>query len=295
MQNKIYIIGIIITFVILSGCQSLDRDIITSLDKDLATESYTNSMRRATAMYIYLQSGFSEIDGAMLASACDEAEFTDERSTVQQFNVGSWSAIQNPNDVWSTYYKAIRIVNLFLEESDNINLDAYKYDPDASQQAIYISRLAEIKRWKYEGRFLRAYYYFELIKHYGGVPIITKAMSVGDEYSDIERNTLNDCVQFITSECDTAAANLPVEYEDDNLGRVTIGAALALKAKVLLFAASDLWNDPSWASGYAKPLLISLPEGNRAERWKAAADAAKAVIDLEETGYVLADNYRNLF
>jgi starch-binding outer membrane protein, SusD/RagB family len=61
-----------------------------------------------------------------------------------------------------------------------------------------------------------------------------------------------------------------------------------------LYAASDLFNTPSWATGYANPALISLT-GDRQARWKAAADAAKAVIDLTGTGYTLHSNYRNLF
>jgi hypothetical protein len=78
------------------------------------------------------------------------------------------------------------------------------------------------------------------------------------------------------------------------LGRATKGAALALKSKTLLYAASDLFNDPSWTSGFDQPDLISLT-GDRNERWKAAADAAKAVIDLSEAGYSLHNNYRALF
>ncbi len=112
----------------------------------------------------------------------------------------------------------------------------------------------------------------------------------------VKRNTLQECVQFISDECDSAAVNLPVNYSASNsvdLSRATRGAALALKARLLLYAASDLFNNTSWAGGYAEPLLISLPTGDRAERWKAAADAAKAVIDLG--GYTIFNNYATLF
>jgi hypothetical protein len=119
-----------------------------------------------------------------------------------------------------------------------------------------------------------------------------------------KRNTLQECVQFISDECDSAAANLPANYSNDllgantnagNLGRATKGAALALKSRLLLYAASDLFNTPAWAAGYPEPLLISLPAGDRALRWKAAADAAKAVIDLPGTGYAMFNNYSTLF
>ena len=99
---------------------------------------------------------------------------------------------------------------------------------------------------------------------------------------------------FIISECDSAAKVLPARHADAEMGRATKGAALSLKARVLLYAASDQYNNASWASGYAKAELISLT-GNRQARWKAAADAAKAVIDLAGTSYALTNNYRTLF
>jgi hypothetical protein len=291
-KNKIILFGTL-ALLYLNACEDLDREIITTVSEEEVNTIYNYTMNRATALYTDLPSGFSEIDGAMSASTGDEAEHTLETSDVQLFNAGSWNAIYNPDNVWAKYFRAVRNVNLFLVTSDNVDLEVYRLDP--AQQEVYTGRLAEIKRWKYEGRFLRAFYYFELIKRYGGVPIITDALTLGDDYSGINRNTLQECVQFIVDECDAAAEQLPAKYVDGDLGRVTKGAALALKAKVLLYAASDLWNNPSWASGYAQPLLISLPSGDRAVRWKAAADAAKAVIDLPGTTYALHNNYRDLF
>jgi starch-binding outer membrane protein, SusD/RagB family len=294
MKKRIYILGVI-TFFLLNACVKLDKEIITTLAEEEVNTIYSYTMNRATALYTDLPSGFLEIDGAMMASACDEAEHALETSDIQMFNIGSWNAMTNPDNVWAKYFKAIRNVNLFLINSDDVNLDMYMLDPTPSQQVIYQQRLEEINRWKYEGRFLRAFYYFELIKRYGGVPIIVDALELGDKTSDIKRNALDECVKFIIDECDSAALKLPVKYADNELGRATKGAAMALKAKVLLYAASDLWNDPSWAGGYSNPELISLPAGDRTERWIAAAVAAKAVIDLPGTTYSLYNNYRNLF
>ncbi|WP_159517919.1 RagB/SusD family nutrient uptake outer membrane protein [Sunxiuqinia indica] len=294
MKNIIYILGIFLIFL-LNSCEDLDRDIITNISEEEVNTHYNYSNARATALYTDLPDGFFEIGGALIASAGDEAEHTLETSSIQDFNVGSWNEISNPGNVWAKYFGAIRNVNLFLENSDEIDLEIYRLDPAPDQQEIYRTRSLEIKRWKYEGRFLRAYYYFQLIKRYGGVPIINQSMVMGDEYENIQRSSLQDCINFITSECDSAAAQLPAKYDDTNLGRITKGAALALKAKVLLYAASELWNNTSWASGFSSPELISLPTADRAARWKAAADAAKAVIDLDGSGYALSDNYRNLF
>ncbi len=299
MKKKLYIIGLITIFV-LGACEKLDREIVTSLNSEQVNTIYPYSQDRATALYTFLPYGFNDIDGAMMASASDEAEFTLETSAVQWFNAGSWNALSNPDNVWAHYFSAIRTANLFLENTDSIDLDAFRLDPTPSQQLIYQNRLAQIALWKNEARFLRAFYYFELVKRYGGVPLITTTLPLDENVQNIPRNTLKECVDFITSECDAVAPadtsikdGLPVSYGDADLGHATRGAAFALKAKALLFAASDLWNDPSWAPGYAHPELISLPSGDRMARWKAAADAALEVINLGQ--YSLASDYRNLF
>ncbi len=284
----------ILALVCLNGCADLDREFIADISEKQLTTSYDNTLYRVNSIYTDMPSGYLVIDGAMAASACDEAEHTLETSNVQKYNNGSWNAVDNPENLWSTFYRGIRKANQFLVASDSVNLDQYRLDPSASTQAVYNTRLADIKRWKYEARFLRAYFYFELVKRYGGVPLITKSLSIDDDFSGIKRNSLAECIQFITSECDSAAANLPVVYTAADLGRATKGAALALKSRTLLYAASDLFSNPSWAGSYGNPELISLT-GDRAARWKAAADAAKAVIDLSGAGYSLYSNYRNLF
>ncbi len=284
-----------VAFVIgLSSCENLDRELITDITPQQATKSYDYSLYRIASIYTDIPAGYLQIDGAMTASATDEAEHTLETSNVQKLNNGSWNAIDNPDNLWANFYRGIRKANQFLVSSDSINLDQYKLDPTPSAQTVYKTRLADIQRWKYEARFLRAYFYFELTKRYGGVPIISRIYSVDNDFQATRRNTLAECIQYITAECDSAAKNLPVTYSATDLGRATKGAALALKSRVLLYAASDLFNTPSWAGGYSNPELIAL-SGDRQARWKAAADAAKAVIDLAGTGYALNSNYRNLF
>jgi starch-binding outer membrane protein, SusD/RagB family len=295
MKKYFYILGITV-FLGLSACSDyLERDLVTDIDEELANSLWDYSRNRVHALYTQLPSGFFEISGAMIASASDEAEHTIETSRVHDYNRGSWNPISNAGCVWPEMWQGIRHVNLFLENTGKIDLENYRLDPREESQIIYQQRIEEIARWEGEARFLRAFYYFELIKRYGGVPIITNALNLGDNVSGIQRNTLFECVNFIVNECDDVAGVLPEIYPASDLGRATSGAALALKAKVLLYAASDLWNDSGWAGGYSNPGLISLPAGDRNVRWQAAADAAKAVIDLPGTGYTLATNYRNMF
>ena len=293
MKRKIYFLLGILSFVMLSACEDLTPDVKTTGTPEQIYINYANMLNVSLSPYTYLQEGFSNIDGAMMAATCDEAEFTLETSTVQQFNTGVWNQYSNPDNVWASYFRAIRIVADFLAHTDQINFDLYKYDPSPSTQLVYQTRLADVKRWKYEARFLRAFYYMELVKRFGGVPIITKVLDINENISSLPRNKLADCIQFITSECDSAAANLPAQQSSTNWGRVTSGAALALKARALLYAASDLFNTPP--TGYSNPELVSLPTGDRTARWQAAADAALAVINLPGTGYALATNYRNMF
>lgn len=293
MNNKFLILPLLL---VLYSCENfLDRDIITNLKEQNVNYSYDFTKSRVSAIYNRLPEGFTEVNGAMIASATDESEHTLETSNIQKFNVGSWNTYDNPDDVWNRNYSSIRMVNVFLTTSDSVNLDVYRLNPDPAQQTVYENRLAEIKRWKYEVRFLRAFFYFELIKRYGGVPIITEVLSLNDDPDTQKRNTLAECVEFVVSECDSAANNLPVSYGSSDLGRITKGAALALKSRMLLYAASDLFNNTTWVSGYTHSEFISMSAGDRNTRWKAAADAAKAVIDLDGTAYALHSGYATLF
>jgi starch-binding outer membrane protein, SusD/RagB family len=296
MKRNFFITGIF-ALLILSGCQKLDPEVITTLNYKQVIHSYDYVKQLNSGVYASLQNGFLYIGGqAMMASATDEAEHTLETATVQKFNSGSWNALDNPDNVWSAYFTGIRRANEFLISADSANLDQYKYDPLPASQTVYQTRLAELKNWKYEVRFLRAYFYFELVKRYGGLPIITTVGSINDNYSAIKRNTLAECFKFISDECDSAAAKLPVAYTvSGDFGRITKVAALALKSRLLLYKASDLYNSSSWATGYVNPELISIVGGDRTAQWQAAADAAKAVISLTGTPFSSLGSYSSVF
>ena len=170
---------------------------------------------------------------------------------------------------WTTEYKYVRATNVFFEKIDAAPID------NATKDAL-----------KGEVHFLRAYIYYNLLSYYGGVPIITKAYGLSDDFS-VVRNTYDENIKFITAELDLAASLLPVIQNDK--GRSTKGAALALKSRVLLEAAGDFANsNGSWASSYAHKELIGYVGGDRTARWQAAKDAAKVVMDLApQAGYGL--------
>jgi len=290
---KLMVYSITLSWLFVSCKDYLEPILVPgTFTKEEVMKEYNYNKRLVASIYSDIQLGFSRIDGAMLASASDEAEHTLETSNVHHFNRGSWNQFVNPDGaVWSVYYRGIRKINQFLVSSDSINFDLYKYDPN--QQNVYQTYLAEVNRWKYEVRFLRAYFYFELIKRYGGVPLITTA--INENFENIQRNSLDECIQFIVNECDSAAKVLPAKYGSSELGRVTKVAALALKSRILLYGASELFNNPSWAGGYAHSELISL-NGDRQTRWRLAANAAKEAIDVAKAnGYSLAGDYNALF
>jgi hypothetical protein len=140
-----------------------------------------------------------------------------------------------------------------------------------------------------EAHFLRAYYYQQLLRVYGGVPIIDKPYGLNQDYT-IVRSSYADCVTFIVSDLDKAAQLL--DGKTTAPGRTSKIAALALKSRVLLYAASDLHDGPTakaksaTINGYTNIDLVAYPSGDRAARWQAAKAAAKAVLDATQ-GYKL--------
>lgn len=158
---------------------------------------------------------------------------------------------------WSDAYKNIRKINMFLIKAKEGSV------ADNIKEPMY----GEMK-------FLRAFIYANLIWRYGGVPIVEGIFELDDE-SLAERNTYEECVNFIKKDLQEAKAILPDEQPAAQQGRASGDACQALLARVLLYWASPL-NNPN----------------NDVQRWKDAADAAKALID---TRYDLVDEYQDVF
>ena len=160
---------------------------------------------------------------------------------------------------WSaSYYESISKCNIFFD-----NIDRASFDETTKNRMI-----GEVK-------FLRAYGYFRLVAFYGGVPLITKTFNLDDDFY-LPRNTYDECMKFVLDELEEAIPLLPLSYDASNTGRITKGTAMAAKARALLYMASPL-NNPS----------------NDQAKWQAAADAAKAVIDLGI--YSLYPDYRESY
>ncbi len=225
----------------------------------------------------------------MLASMTDETHFIHNYNTEVVLQSLITSSARGAIDDgryshfnWGPSYSRIRQTNIFLS-----HIDAAGFD-DALK-----------RRMKGEAFFLRAYFYHNLMRMYGGVPLITKVYGLNEDYK-VARNSFKETVDFIVANADSAAALLPLSFSGTDVGRATKGAALALKARVLLYAASDLYNlNPSDSAftGYTTPQ-------DRVALWRAAKNAAKAVMDLGIYGLFrpspaspqeAAQNYGDLF
>lgn len=191
--------------------------------------------------------------------------FTDESKIIgvgfdSQVNAGDLTPgnIGGPLNYWNAYYSVIGKCNIFLDRIKTSSIDA------------------ELKsRLTGEIKVLRATSYFGLINFFGDAPIIDKPLTLTDNL-DLPRDSYTDVVDFVVAELDEAASLLPLDYDAANKGRITKGAAMAVKSRTLLYAASPL-NNP----------------GNDMAKWQKAADAAKAVMDLGL--YSLHSNYKELF
>ena len=161
-------------------------------------------------------------------------------------------------DLWSHSYSSIRRLNIYFD-----GIESSTVDPDL------------LERLNGEMYFIRAYTYAELLRYYGGVPIIETTFKLGDEFNQ-SRASYEEVVSYIVDDLDEAIRILQPLGKNNNNGRATSHAAMALKSRVLLYAASPLNN-----------------ASNDRDKWQAASDAAKAVIDLGV--YSLHDDYQDLF
>lgn len=192
------------------------------------------------------------------------------RGTQTAANPGlnAWDGNEGSYSLW----RSIRICNIMLENIDKpIDLGA-----------------AEKQRWIAETKFLKAYYHYVLFKMYGPIPLIKTNLAINSSTDEVrvKRAPVDETVDYIVSLLDEAIPNLPavISSQATELGRVTSVIALSVKADVLATAASPLFNgNPDYVSFRDKDGVSLFPAAFDAQKWKKAADAAKAAITAAET------------
>ena len=263
------IFGCLLAIVLFVASCSSDFLDTRPLDKISSDATWTDdALSQAFVFNVYSFLGYGGFEEQGLSSMSDEAMFTHagrnvfilNSGTESPTNLGFFSETYN----WDDMYLAIREANIALTELPNATIDPTLKD-----------------RLMGESHFLRAYYHQQLLRFYGGIPIIDRPFGLGEDYS-VARNTYAEVVDFIVSDLDRAAALLQDKGEES--GRASVLAALALKSRVLLYAASDL-HEASKVSGEMAGDLFAYSGGQEA-RWQAAKAAAQAALDAG-SGYKL--------
>lgn len=242
-------------------------------------------------------------DGPFNWTGCAGDEMIDHwgvTAPTTYFKLGGLTTDYNPLGDWSWNYAMIRKATNFIDKIDNVPLT------QSQQQTYGIKK----KQFKEEARFLRAYMYFDLLRQYGAVPLITDVLDVTDiEAAKAPRTPVNDIVEYICDELDIVAAEdspLPDTWNNDaqNYGRISRAAALALKARTLLYAASPLYNGNTLYKDIKNEDGTQLfSQTYDKELWKQAADAAQAAIDccldaginLSQDGANAINKYEKMF
>ncbi|HEX7757506.1 MAG TPA: RagB/SusD family nutrient uptake outer membrane protein [Niabella sp.] len=292
MKNKAQYLLVLSALVILCACSKFgSKDFLDNTDtgvinKDvtfsdsLMTMEFLNGVYRDLSYTYYADNGIYGGGVWGFWDITDESDIRWSGATAQMapaFNTATFSGASNFSRMknhWNYCYQNIYRCNLFLENIDKSPISA-----------------GTRNRLKGEARFLRAYYYFHLLRLYSGVPIIgDKVFSTTDNFS-LPRSSFEETVNYIVQEFNEAGNLLPLTYAQEDYGRPTKGAALALKARVLLMAASPLFNGENPATDEEVKKLTGYVSYD-ANRWKIAADAAKAVIDLNLYKLVIDNDTR---
>ncbi|GAA5520698.1 RagB/SusD family nutrient uptake outer membrane protein [Aliifodinibius salicampi] len=268
MKNLTYISTLLcVMLLVITACdvqEALDQEPLDQISEEAVWDDPALIEAYVNDIYLGMGHGLYEV---MLSSAADETHFTHGygipdivESNITPSNRGSFASRGDYNHWdWPDLYFRIQQVNTLLSEIE---------DSAIEDQAIIDSYVGQ-------AHFLRAYFYHNLLRIYGGVPILTEPASLDDEDLTPARNSFAETVDFIVQEAELAAERLPVTQSGDDLGRASGGAALALKSRVLLYAASDLFHQNP--SGMA---VTGYSGADQQQMWQDAKDAAQAVMDL---------------
>lgn len=272
--NKIAILLLSAGLLTTTSCDFMDCDESDNYTLQEIQGSYNRVKQFVTSIYGYLPSDFCNTHGAMVDAATDDAIHVYESSAIQRIVNGTWSANYTVDDKFAYYYNAIHDANYYLTTLSGLTFDTWENGDD------YQDWMQNYDNYQYQVRFLHAYFYFELVRRYQNVPLITKPLSQ-TETNQIEPSSAQEVLKFIINECTEIAPKLPIKStsiaQAEN-GRATRAMAMALKSRAALYAASPLYST----------------NGDNA-KWTEAAKASHDIVaSAGELGLGL-DTYANLF
>jgi len=284
--NKKVVVGVFSYLIPLTSClffscnEQMDYKEFSIYDEAYMQKKFERAGGFLSTIYADLDSDFGNYSGATLASATDEAVYSHDGNAIESFFNGAWSPTNANSSTWTTCYHGIAYCNLFLDEFTGLTFDDYKLDKN------FKAEMYQYNNYQWEARWARAYFYFLLVRQYGGVPLITKNLPA-DEANVQPRATAEEIFKFIDDECVAIKDSITADYGNlgdlamtpANNGRANNLAVLALRARAALYHASPLFNP-----------------NNDQNLWRAAAEANKAVIDAcTARGMKLSNDYKGLF
>ena len=280
MKTK-YIFSGLLALTLVSSCsEKMDYKEYNVYDKAYVDKMFSRVGGLMTNIYNDIDYDFGNYSGAMASSATDESVYSHPGNAVEDFYNGAWGPTNAKERVWNSAWDGISYCNLVLDEFSNCTFPEYTED-EHYRQEMYLYH-----NYRWEARWARAFFYFELVKRYGNVPLKTKHMTA-NEANSLPQVSADSIFQFIDTECDTIEDSIIVNYGDlgdmayykGQTGRANKLAAMALRARAALYWASPLFN----------------PKGDKS-RWLKAAQLSNAVIaEARQEGMGLLPDYSKLF
>ena len=240
---------------------------------NVATIDNAFTMRTQAQKFLFTCYSYMPKDGDLADNPAlvggDEMWEIDTRGAYFNIAKGLQNVVSPYGDRWTALYRGIRDCNIFLENIDKV--------PDMEE--------TEKRRWIAEVKFLKAYYHFYLVRMYGPIPIVKENLPINADVEAVKvtRDPVDSCFSYIAQLINEATESLPETIIDptNEAGRITLPIALSFKAKVLVYAASPLFN------GNTDQVALKNPDGtalfnptSEKEKWNAAVSACKAAIDL---------------
>lgn len=252
-------------------------------DEEFVKRDFGNVGAFTTHIYRDLDYDWGQMyGGASLCSATDEAVYSHQGNAIESYYNGAWSPTNANNSIWGTCWDAIAYCNLYLSEYVGLEFPEHKLEKDYQDQMI------KYNNYQWEIRFMRAYFYFLLVRQYGSVPLITENLNA-NEANDSEPATIDDIFKFIDDECYAIKDSIIKDYSgaynsiENEPGRVNNLGVLALRARAALYHAS-----PLFAKGKDDTQLKEL--------WHQAALRNKECLDsCRKRNLKLANDYSTLF
>lgn len=276
---KNIVLGLLI--ILFTGCND---DFFNQVPNDRLTIEEVFQRRKYSEEYLatvysYIKDESHRTNTVPWDPCSDDLDVTYDRADYNSYkmNLGNWSASSNYYEFWSHFYRGIRSATYFMNHIEN------------NTEMIANGEQDRIIQYKAEARFLRAWFYYNLLRQYGPFVIIGDDVIAGDLDNDdvqmtLPRSSYDKCVEYILDELKIAANDLPLHFTEQpeiDYGRATKAMCMATKSRVLLLAASPQFNgNLAYKDVINKDGTQLFSQNYDEQKWKDAAKAAKDIIDL---------------